>query len=186
MWQSVRTGNTNADRSKIGLFVTVSMPVWQGISMEGDAVHFGACQYIFRKHWTSSAVSCSARSKTLLPTEGSSGIHGEENAISVVWFHCSGNKPPPLYTEKVAFWKKTNPRLPFLCESFARSTGFHNLHFHGHPTAGSIPFSPGWRSSGWQENEICSARMLAAPATQVKETAWPSFTIHPRDRAPGS
>lgn len=33
--------------------------------------------------------------------------------ISVVQFHCSGNKTPPLHTEKAVFFKKTNPRLPF-------------------------------------------------------------------------
>lgn len=158
------------------------MSVWQRISMQGDALHFGACQYIFGKHWTPSAVLCSARSKTLLSTEGSCAIHGGKGVISVVWFHCSGNKPPPSYREKAVFWKKPTPGSHFHV-SLSWSTRFHNLHFHGFPTAGSIPFSPGWRPAGWQEDEICSARMLAPPATPVKETAWLSFTIHPRHRA---
>lgn len=135
-------------RSKTGLHVTVSMSVWQGISTQGDAVRFGACQYIFRKHWSPSAVLCSARSRTSLPT-GSYGIQ-QRGKASFQWysFTVQETKHHHYTQRRLCSLKKPTPGSHFLCESFAWSIEFHNLHFHSLPTAGPIPFSPGWRPTG--------------------------------------
>lgn len=117
--------------------------------MQGDAVHFGAYQYIFRKHWTPSAVLSSVRSKTLCPTEWSFGIQGSFQRYGFIVHETKHHH------HKCS--KKNQSHAPiFLCESFTWSTGFHNFHFHGLATAGPAPFSPGWRPAGWEGDAICS------------------------------